>query len=290
MSTPVPDPAGTERRPHPEPPLGESGGAAFGEFLRRAREQRGLTLQQIASETKIPRRHLEALERGDLAAVPGGTYRRGEIRAYAQAVRMDQSLALAQLERALAADARKALADDAGPTHKRGRLRRQAPALIGLLAISWFLGRALWNGLSGRQEDRQRPSAIVLPSDDVGPAPAQPPAETQPSAPPPDPATAAPVNGAIAETAAPTPQDDIAPGASAVVGELVVVTDPPGARVTINGIAWGTTPVTVRHLPFGAKRIRLTKYGFAPEDRLLELSERRPRGTLEVSLRSTPEP
>ena len=43
----------------------EHDGAALGELLRRARERRGLTLRQIANETKIPERHLEALERGN---------------------------------------------------------------------------------------------------------------------------------------------------------------------------------------------------------------------------------
>jgi cytoskeletal protein RodZ len=74
---------------------------AFGDFLRHAREQRGLTLQQIARETRIPWRHLDALEHGDLAAVPSGMYRRAEIRAYADAVGLDRGLALAQLEHAL---------------------------------------------------------------------------------------------------------------------------------------------------------------------------------------------
>ena len=63
----------------------------FGEFLRDARERRGLTIQQIASETRIPWRHLDALEHGNLDAVPGGVYRRAEIRAYADAVGLDRT-------------------------------------------------------------------------------------------------------------------------------------------------------------------------------------------------------
>ena len=76
---------------------------AFGDFLRQARERRGLTLQQIARETKIPFRHLDALEHGNLSDVPQGIYRRAEIRAFAQSVGLDQSVALAELERALQA-------------------------------------------------------------------------------------------------------------------------------------------------------------------------------------------
>jgi cytoskeletal protein RodZ len=74
---------------------------AFGELLRGARERRGISLQQIANETKIPHRHLESVERGQLTATPGGPYTRGEVIASASVVRLDCQLALAHLERAL---------------------------------------------------------------------------------------------------------------------------------------------------------------------------------------------
>ena len=76
-------------------------GVSCGELLRRARERRGLALQQIAQETKIPLRHLWALERDDFDALPGGLYRRAEVRAYAAAVGLDPAVALACLDRAL---------------------------------------------------------------------------------------------------------------------------------------------------------------------------------------------
>ncbi len=73
----------------------------LGEFLRAARERAGLTLQQVSSTTKIPQRHLDAIEHGDISVVPKGPYRRGEVRAFAQAVGLDQNVALAQLDEAL---------------------------------------------------------------------------------------------------------------------------------------------------------------------------------------------
>ena len=75
-------------------------GRGLGELLRHARTVRGLTLEQISKETRIPRRHLEALEHGNLTGVPAGFYRRAEIRAYARAVNLDQNLALMELDRA----------------------------------------------------------------------------------------------------------------------------------------------------------------------------------------------
>lgn len=74
----------------------------LGELLRSARARRGLALQQVSNETKIPLRYLEALEQDRLEALPGGFYRRAHIRAYAQAVQLDPGL-LAQLERDLKA-------------------------------------------------------------------------------------------------------------------------------------------------------------------------------------------
>jgi cytoskeletal protein RodZ len=74
----------------------------LGELLKSARARRGLTLQQVSNETKIPRRHLEAVEQDRLEALPGGLYRRTHVRAYAQAIQLDPGL-LAQLERELKA-------------------------------------------------------------------------------------------------------------------------------------------------------------------------------------------
>src|ERR1043165_874086 len=74
----------------------------LGESLHAARERRGLTLQQIASSTKIPRRHLEALERGDLSVVTHDFYRRAEVRTFATAVGLDPTMAVARLDEVLA--------------------------------------------------------------------------------------------------------------------------------------------------------------------------------------------
>ena len=60
-----------------------------------------------------------------------------------------------------------------------------------------------------------------------------------------------------------------APSAAASLG-LVVITQPEGARVTINGVGWGITPLTIGHLPPGAKRIRVTKPGYRSEERVVQ--------------------
>lgn len=61
-----------------------------GEQLKAARDERQLTLTDIAAQTRIPIRHLEALEASDFAALPGSMYSIGFAKSYARTVGLDQ--------------------------------------------------------------------------------------------------------------------------------------------------------------------------------------------------------
>jgi len=63
--------------------------SGFGDKLRDARERRGLSLRQIANATKISMITLEALERNDIARLPGGIFSRAFVRSYALEVGLD---------------------------------------------------------------------------------------------------------------------------------------------------------------------------------------------------------
>ncbi|OBV11285.1 helix-turn-helix domain-containing protein [Erythrobacter dokdonensis] len=65
--------------------------AGAGMRLRAARETRRLELSQIAAETRIPLRHLEAIEAGDFAALPSRTYAIGFSRTYARMLGLDDA-------------------------------------------------------------------------------------------------------------------------------------------------------------------------------------------------------
>lgn len=60
-----------------------------GEQLKQAREAKGLSLDDVASQTRIPIRHLQAIEREDWDALPAPTYAVGFARNYANAVGLD---------------------------------------------------------------------------------------------------------------------------------------------------------------------------------------------------------
>ncbi len=61
-----------------------------GERLREARDSGGLSLAEVAARTRVPMRHLEAIERSDYSGLPSPTYSIGFAKAYARAVGLDE--------------------------------------------------------------------------------------------------------------------------------------------------------------------------------------------------------
>ncbi len=68
---------------------------SIGTFLRRERELRGISLEEVADTTRIPVRALVQLEDGRFESLPGEVFVKGFLRAYARAVgvRSDEVLA-----------------------------------------------------------------------------------------------------------------------------------------------------------------------------------------------------
>ena len=67
----------------------------FGARLKREREQRGVTLDDIALSTKIGKRFLSALEEEHFEQLPGGIFSKGFVRAYARHLGIDEEQAVA---------------------------------------------------------------------------------------------------------------------------------------------------------------------------------------------------
>jgi len=66
----------------------------FGEKLRRERELRGITLEEVAIATKIGTRNLRALEEEKFSQLPGGIFNKGFVRAYSRYVGIDEEQAV----------------------------------------------------------------------------------------------------------------------------------------------------------------------------------------------------
>ena len=68
-----------------------------GQLLKQAREQKNLTIEEVAKTTRIPQRHLSSIEIGDFDALPGRTYAIGFGKSYARAVGLSDAAIGTQL-------------------------------------------------------------------------------------------------------------------------------------------------------------------------------------------------
>jgi transcriptional regulator with XRE-family HTH domain len=80
-------------------PAGEPGRLRVNDMLRAAREAAGLDMKQLSQLTRVTSRHLEAIEAGDFASLPGRPYALGFARSFARAVGLDEK-AIAEAVRA----------------------------------------------------------------------------------------------------------------------------------------------------------------------------------------------
>ena len=74
--------------------------AGFGEHLKREREMRGVSLDEICAATRIGTRFLEALENEEWDKLPGGIFNRGFVRSIARFLGLDEENLLAEYDMA----------------------------------------------------------------------------------------------------------------------------------------------------------------------------------------------
>lgn len=120
-----------------------------GERLRAAREAKGLTLEDVAAQTRIPQRHLESIETGDWAKLPAPTYTIGFARNYATAVGLDTSEVADQLRGELGGARPTTTAEVFEPADPRRTMPKSlvfgaiAAVIVIVLVMSWLNRRSL---------------------------------------------------------------------------------------------------------------------------------------------------
>jgi len=159
--------------------------AGYGEYLRREREMRGVSLEEISTATKISIRFLQAIENEELSKLPGGIFTRSFVRTYARYLGLDEERVLADCQLAgqqkPEVDIRRITANRARPNGAASRTRLIAFLMAGvLLAIGYALFRH-----SRRVMEQQSSTPMVIPQSTTAPGTNPPPtaAPAQPSTP-----------------------------------------------------------------------------------------------------------
>lgn len=121
----------------------QGGELTIGERLRRAREEKGLTLDDVAGQTRIPVRHLQHIESGDWDALPAVTYSIGFVRSYGNAVGADGAALGAELRQQLGGARRPSAISEyyepADPARVPPRWLAIVAALIAVLLVAGYL-------------------------------------------------------------------------------------------------------------------------------------------------------
>ena len=100
-----------------------------GEALRAARERRGWSVAEVATQLNLPVKRLAQLEAGEFEQLPGNTFARGYIRAYAKLLGLDQAPLVADFDQITGSDS------TGSSVHALGRIEEPARYAQGLLRV-----------------------------------------------------------------------------------------------------------------------------------------------------------
>ncbi len=187
----------------------------LGEKLRQAREERGISLSEVAEQTRISPHYLESIENDDYRPLPGGIFNKGFIKSYAKYVELDEQEAIQDYTRAIMASEKRdeselkvykpeVLTDDrAGASI--------IPTVIWAIVILGLMSAGIWYGVN---YIRNQPAATPEVSQNNNTAPA---------------------NATAANTKPSTPLADAVPNMSALKVDFSALREPVSLSATTDG-------------------------------------------------------
>ncbi|MCM3616195.1 helix-turn-helix domain-containing protein [Sutcliffiella horikoshii] len=95
----------------------------LGNRLRQAREEKGMSLEDLQTATKIQKRYLIGIEEGNYSIMPGQFYARAFIKQYAEAVGLDPEVIFEEFKQDIPANEKEEI-----PQLSRVKTRKQVPA------------------------------------------------------------------------------------------------------------------------------------------------------------------
>lgn len=164
-------------------------GESLGENFQRAREAKGLTLEEAAARTRILPQYLKAVEDNNYAKLPDEVFAKGFVRSYARILGLDEATVIRQFDESggefyAKRNERESLKQKLEEEERRKKVNRNIVAgVVSAVLLLLFV-------IMGR--DRERPEPRPVPIDPVPaasvPAPAPEPPRAEPAVPAGDPA------------------------------------------------------------------------------------------------------
>ncbi len=134
---------------------------SFGRELQLERQRRQVTLESVAAGTKVPTRHLRALEQEDYEQLPGGVFNKGIVRSYCRHLGLDEQEWLDRLPDVAQKEPEQDWASFAenvrrSREHRNSQTRRRWVGVLVMLLLLGALGWAAWKYIL-------QPKVLLLP-------------------------------------------------------------------------------------------------------------------------------
>src|SRR5215204_2952384 len=149
--------------------------STLGEKLRQAREERGISVSEVAEQTRISSLYLKSIEDDNYKPLPGGIFNKGFVKAYAKYVGIDEQEALQDYARLVAQNDE--IVESAPPKYRPEVLTDDARSASSLVPTIVFAGiiLALMTGgilfvVNYIQNRPDQPAAVVNSSNSTGTA------------------------------------------------------------------------------------------------------------------------
>ena len=168
----------TEIEPMDEEPI-EAEVPTVGQRLRAAREEKKLSLEDVAAQTRIPQRHLESIENAEWDKLPAPTYTIGFAKSYASSVGLDRTEIGDQLREEMGgqrfSSSQSEVIEAADPA-------RTMPKWLVITAVVAVIGLIILMSVLNRRSLEQPADTNEVAATAPAPAPAAPPAAPTPAA------------------------------------------------------------------------------------------------------------
>ena len=197
----------------------------FGDRLKREREMREVSLEEISAATRISNRYLGALESEEWSKLPGGVFARGFVRSIARYLGLDEESLLAEFDLARSKAPPPQPYQTLEPTPQE--MPRWLPAVVAAVVLLLVLAGAIygWRRLSARRSAHTAAVSVPVSAPVFAPAAAAPIATTPAAAAPAVPAEKKPGASAPADSSLDLSVSASAPTRVRIVADGVVLLD-----------------------------------------------------------------
>lgn len=134
----------------------------IGALLKKERQEKGISLEEISRKTKIQVRYLQSLEEGDFSCFAGKVYIKGALRNYAESVGINATELISYYERISGEKELKEKSEELNHEKRNGlfhgKEKRSFPvvALIWVILLAVVIGGSIWYRSQGSSNGEQR--------------------------------------------------------------------------------------------------------------------------------------